>query len=101
LDAEDDRPRQPVGPLEPLLDGLDRLLMAVEGALRGERAEGALPDLRAAHESVERAPPPGDEGRALLLQLDEIVDAADTLAAVLGLDPSDPDREPGAVRAEG
>jgi uncharacterized membrane protein YccC len=100
LDAEDERPRQPVESLEPLLDGLDRLLVAVEGGLRGEPPGAPLPDLRAAHETVERAPPPGDEGSALLLQLDEIVDAADTLAAVLGLDPADPGHEPAAAGLE-
>jgi uncharacterized membrane protein YccC len=94
LDAEDDRPRRPLHALAPLVGGVDQLLAEIAGALRGDPAAGPAPDLRAAWEALEQAAPAGDETSALLLQLDEIVNAADTLAAVLALEPADPAGDP-------
>ncbi len=97
LEWEEDRPRRPLPALRPLLDGLDRLLLAAEASLRGEAIASALPDLRAAYDAFEHAAPGDEETGALLLQLDEIVDAADTLAAVLELDPADPGCEAASI----
>jgi uncharacterized membrane protein YccC len=89
LDAEEDRRERPGLPaLAPLVSGVDSLLGAVEGSLRGEGAPStALPDLRALYEKFERAAPGDAEAGALLLQLDEIVDAVNSLAEVLRVAP--------------
>ncbi len=93
LDAEDEHERRPRPELTAFTSGVDELLSAVERALRGEDAgpgaESQLPDLRMAYEVFERACPRDEDSAALLAELDEIVDAADGLAAVLGLDALD------------
>ncbi len=50
-----------------------------------------LPDLRASYAALERGAPRDAEGEALLLDLDEIVDAANGLAALAGLESLDGD----------
>jgi hypothetical protein len=53
-----------------------------------------VPDLRASYAALERAAPRDADGEALLLDLDEIVDAANGLAALAGLESPDGDDEP-------
>jgi uncharacterized membrane protein YccC len=84
LDAEEDRDRRPVPALEPLAGDLDSLLENVEEAFRA-RPDGPPPasprlDLRAGYSALERALPGGPDSEALLTEVDEIVDAADSLA---------------------
>ena len=58
---------------------------------RRVRRRPALPDLRASYDALERAAPHDADGEALLLDLDEIVDAANGLAALAGLESDDLD----------
>jgi uncharacterized membrane protein YccC len=107
LDAQDEHERQALPGLKGLGADLDRELGVVEGRLRGDGGGGdaahpELPDLRASYGAFERAGADdrerdGTDDRehtALLSQLDEIVDAANSLAALTGPDPADraPDR---------
>ena len=102
LEAEEDRPHPPLPALKPLVEAVDELLVAVEDVLRGtEDRAASLPDPRAAYETFERSAPHDAAGSALLLQLDEIVDAADSLAAVLELDPADSGRPPRSTMRSG
>ncbi|MGZ4176680.1 MAG: FUSC family protein [Solirubrobacteraceae bacterium] len=98
LDAQDERERRRHPGLQPLQDGIDELLGEVESSLRArphERPEPHdLPDIRARYESFERECGRDEEARALLAQLDEMVDAANSLAAAAGLEgPSDDEDE--------
>jgi len=98
LDAQEERDRRPVPALAPLATGVDELLATVDTAVR-DGANGdssgtpapAVPDLRARYDALERAAPHDADGEALLLDLDELVDAANGLAAVAGLESEDPD----------
>jgi uncharacterized membrane protein YccC len=107
LDAQDEHERQALPALKGLGADLDRELGIVEGRLRGDgdgsdAAHPELPDLRASYGAFERAGADdrkrtGTDDRehtALLSQLDEIVDAANSLAALTGPDPAErvPDR---------
>lgn len=111
LDAEEDRPHRPLPALAPLAADLDRLLEIVQRSLAegvpvagavavaaaGDGAgAGPLPDLRAAYEAFEAVCPADDDGAALLAELDEIVDAANSLAAVMGLETVAPELAAGA-----
>jgi uncharacterized membrane protein YccC len=88
LDVQDERPRSPHPELEALAAGLEELLTNVESALRARAEEpssaSALPDLRARYVAFARSV--HDEG--LLAQLDEMVDAANSLASLAGLESS-------------
>jgi hypothetical protein len=92
LEAQDDRERSPVRALVPFAADLDRLLQMVEESLTRPSADPAgddpLPDLRGRYTELEREL--GRDGAALTLlaELDEIVDAANGLAALAGRDPS-------------
>jgi hypothetical protein len=55
----------------------------------------ALPDLRASYDALERTAPGDPDGVALLSELDEIVDAANGLAALAGLESIDRDEDAG------
>jgi hypothetical protein len=94
LDAEEDRHRDPLPVLRPLAADIDALLETVDAALEGDAREGALPDLRASYEAFEEAAPRHSESAALLAELDEIVDAANGLAELVGVGPVDTAREP-------
>jgi uncharacterized membrane protein YccC len=93
--------------LEPLVGEIDGLLKIVDATLKADpgdrRLPPALPDLRADYAAFERSCPRDRNGAALLLELDEIVDAANSLAALVGLDPGDADHrdqaQPGARAA--
>ena len=52
----------------------------------------ALPDLRTSYATFERTCPRNGAGAELLAELDEIVDASNGLAALVGLDPVDVNR---------
>ncbi|MGA2010500.1 MAG: FUSC family protein [Solirubrobacteraceae bacterium] len=97
LDAEDDRERPSLPALAPFVSAVDELLAIVDGSLRvgaDPTPVAALPDLRAAYERFERDCPRDADGAALLAELDEIVDAANGLASILGLEPVDADVVP-------
>jgi uncharacterized membrane protein YccC len=93
LDAQDARGRRPLPALEPLAADLDELLGTVDATLRAgpdpPAAPPALPDLRAGYDRLERAAPKDPDSAALLIELDEIVDAANGLAALAGLESQD------------
>ncbi len=105
LDAqEEEDARRPVPALAPLAGDLDELLGSVDTTVRaGADAPSAggprpapmpppaVPDLRASYAALERAAPHDADGEALLLDLDEIVDAVNGLAALAGLESSDGD----------
>jgi uncharacterized membrane protein YccC len=95
LDAQEDHGRRPLPALEPLAADLDSLLRTVDAALRAGPEESmpppALPDLRAKYDALERAAPDDPDSAAVLVELDEIVDAANGLAALAGLESVDPD----------
>ncbi|HET8977761.1 MAG TPA: FUSC family protein [Solirubrobacteraceae bacterium] len=95
LDAQDERERHPVPELEPLRSGIDGQLGAVERLLQSraesEEAPAVLPDLRALHQRFERDVRENPDGLPLVAELDEIVDAANGLAAVLGMEAVDED----------
>ncbi len=96
LDAQEKQNRRPVPALAPLATGVDELLGTVDTTVRaggdgvpsGARAP-AVPDLRAGYDAVERAAPHDADSEALLLDLDELVDAANGLASLAGLEPDD------------
>ena len=93
LGAEEDRRREPIPALSPLATDLDGLLGSVEATVRAGNDESpptvALPDLRARYHELERAAPDDADSEALLSELDEIVDAANGLAVLAGLDSSE------------
>ena len=93
LDAQDDRGRPPLPALEPLAADLDSLLGTVDATLRAgpdaPASPPAVPDLRADYEQLERAAPKDPDSAAVLIELDEIVDAANGLAALAGLESPD------------
>jgi hypothetical protein len=76
-----------------LAAGLDTALGGVEAVLRGKPDEAlpqeALPDLRAHYLAFARAAP-GEARREALDELDEVVDAANSLAALTAQDDSSP-----------
>jgi uncharacterized membrane protein YccC len=99
LDAQDERERRPLPGLAPLRAAIDELLSDVEASLRARPQEDPQPrelsDIRARYRAFRRASGQDEEALALGAQLDEIVDAADSLAAAAGLE-SDGDDEPAA-----
>jgi uncharacterized membrane protein YccC len=98
LDVQEDRPRRPRAEIGPVQSALNELLQMVEDRLRALPAETApaapLPDLRGSFWTAQRAWRDGPEARALANELDEIVDAANGLAAVAGLRPDEDEPTP-------
>ena len=90
LDAQDERERRPQPELQPLQAGLGEVLEEVETSLRArpqqEPTPHELPDVRARFEAYQRACGQDADALALLAELDEIVDAANSLAAAAGLE---------------
>jgi hypothetical protein len=74
--------------LRRLAGAVDELLRVVEETVRAPEpvSVARVPDLRAAYDEWEPLAPDDEYGQALLATLDEIVDAANTLAAVIGLE---------------
>jgi PPOX class probable F420-dependent enzyme len=97
LDAQEDRHRLPLPGLQALRSDIDDLLGVVQATLwaRPEKLADArtLPDLRAGYLAFERACGQDREALALLAELDEIVDAANGLAVISGVEAVDADRE--------
>jgi uncharacterized membrane protein YccC len=96
LDAEDERNRDPLPALGPLAADIHVLLETVGAALEGRAPDRALPDLRAAYEAFEQTAPRDSESAALLAELDEMVDAANGLAELVGVgrDEAAPELQP-------
>jgi hypothetical protein len=91
LDVQEERDRQPVPILAPLRSGLDEQLADVETALRERLVHPQpltvpLPDLRTLHGELVRAAGSTPDALTLGEDLDEIVDAANGLAASIGLE---------------
>ncbi|HET6870301.1 MAG TPA: FUSC family protein [Solirubrobacteraceae bacterium] len=97
LEVQDERPRQPLPGLEPLAADLDALLTRVEGPLRARTDEVALapeaelPDLRGRYVAFARSAPDDVRSEGVLDELDEIVDAANSLKVLAGLEPAEDD----------
>jgi uncharacterized membrane protein YccC len=91
LDVQEGRPRPPLPGLSPLARDLDVSLAAVEASLRARPqtppTAAQLPDLRGDYLGFERTLPPDYPGdpEELLGELDEIVDAVNSLAERLEL----------------
>jgi uncharacterized membrane protein YccC len=96
LDVQEERQHRPHPGLVPLARELDRELALVQdGLASGTVAPGAvLPDLRAQHGSFADSAP-DEESAGLVAELDEIVDAANGLAAATGYE--DLAAEPGGA----
>ena len=92
LEAQDDRKRSPVPALAPFAADLDGLLKIVEESLSAPRSastdEDPLPGLRGRYAAVAQELGRDAGSIVLLAELDEIVDAANGLAALAGRDPS-------------
>jgi uncharacterized membrane protein YccC len=93
LEVQDERPRQPLPGLEPLAADLDAVLTRVEGPLGGQTDEltqaAELPDLRRRYLAFARSAPDGLRSEGVLDELDEIVDAANSLKVLAGLEPAE------------
>ena len=93
LDAQEDPARRPLPALGALAGDLDALLSRVEAALTvgpDERpAAPALPNLRARYVAFERSARGDSRAEATAAELDEVVDAANSLAALVGLEAAD------------
>ena len=81
-------------------EGIDEVLEEVEASLRArpqqEPSPRELPDIRARFEAFQHECGGDADADALLAELDEIVDAANGLAAAAGLEGSDEDDRPEA-----
>jgi uncharacterized membrane protein YccC len=97
LEAQEDLPRRPHPEIGALQSALDEQLHQVEDHLRALPADGLpagpLPDLRGCFRVAQRAWGDDPDTRALANELDEMVDAANGLAAVAGLRPDDSEPE--------
>jgi uncharacterized membrane protein YccC len=96
LEVQDERPREPLPGLEPLAADLDAVLTRVEGPLRARADEldpvaAELPDLRGRYLAFARSAPDGVRSEGVLDELDEMVDAANSLSVLVGLEPADDD----------
>ncbi len=93
LDVQDERERRPHPGLQELQDGIDEVLEEVQASLQArpqqEPTPHELPDVRARFEAFQRACGEDPEAQALLGELDEMVDAANSLAAAAGLESAD------------
>jgi uncharacterized membrane protein YccC len=91
LDSQDKRGRSSQPALAALAADIDNQLRIVESRLKaGSQVDPQtppLPDLRASYTAFERACSHDRDSLALLAELDEMVDATNGLAALLGLDP--------------
>lgn len=98
LDVQDERVRSPLPGLEPLDRTLDEVLSSVEATLRARRDERPpareIPDLRERYGEFERSAPRDAEVDVLLADLDEVVDATNSLAAQVGLETAEPPADP-------
>jgi uncharacterized membrane protein YccC len=80
---------QPLVALRPLATAVDQTLAVIAGTLAtGTPAQANLPPLRAAYRELAAAAASAPLDPLLLTEIDEIVDAANTVAGVLGLTAS-------------
>jgi len=95
LDVQDEHERQPHPGLQPLQEGIDELLGDVQISFAARPQESPvprdLPDIRGCYEAFERRCGSDEDSLALLAQLDEMVDAANSLAAAAGLESAHED----------
>ncbi len=95
VDAQDEQKGRPLPQLEPLRTGFDELLTTVELTLRlrpeDPPASASLPDLRERHVAIQRELRGDAPAQDLLAELDEMVDAANGVAAAAGLESVDAD----------
>ena len=101
LYAQEDRPRAPLPELEPLASDIDRSLRLISESLASEPPQplGDIPDLRDGYGAIERASDAEDLDRAALLsELDEIVDAVNTAAALAARGQEEPEPRWGTVK---
>ncbi len=100
LDVQDERERSAQPGVQPLQQGIDEILEEVEASLRArpqqEPTPRELPDIRGRFEAFQHESGEDADSQALLAELDEIVDAANSLAAAAGLESSDEDDRPEA-----
>jgi uncharacterized membrane protein YccC len=91
LDAQEKRGRSSRPGLATLAADIDNQLQIVQTRLRAGSNDDPqtppLPDLRASYTAFERTCPHDRDSLALLAELDEMVDATNGLAALVGLDP--------------
>jgi uncharacterized membrane protein YccC len=105
LEVQEARPREPLPGVEPLAADLDAVLARVEAPLRTRSDDASpapadeLPDLRGRYLAFARTAPDDLHSDGVLDELDEIVDAANSLSVLVGLDPADDEasREAGAA----
>jgi uncharacterized membrane protein YccC len=101
LDAQDERERRPLPGLQPLRTGVDELLGDVEASFQARPQQAPepreLPDIRARYRAFQRSSRNDEEALALNAQLDEIVDAANSLAAAAGLESAEDDERDESV----
>jgi Fusaric acid resistance protein-like len=94
LELQDERRRAPLPELEPLATGLAVQLTSVEAALRAHPDEPASvpvpPDLRARYLDFSRMAPDDVRSQGVLDDLDEIVDAANSLASLADIEGDSP-----------
>lgn len=90
LDAQEEGERPPRPELAPLAAGLDRQLEQVQLSLAAGApvgaGQGGLGDLRAEHGAFAQRVGGDEQSAGLVAELDEMVDAANGLAAVTGLE---------------
>jgi uncharacterized membrane protein YccC len=97
LEVQDERPRQALPGLEPLAANLDVVLSSVETALRARPDEpvpsppAGLADLRGRYLAFARSAPDDVRSEGVLDELDEMVDAANSLKVLVGLEPAEDD----------
>ncbi len=95
--AHEESGRAPLPTLAPLAEGLDRALQSLETITRaddpGSAGAPARPQLRALYTSFENGPDAPRAGPIVLAELDEIVDAVNTLGSFAGLRESTLDQE--------
>jgi uncharacterized membrane protein YccC len=100
LDVQDDSARAPLPGLAPLGRDTDTVLAGVEAALRARPDEPVaargheLPDLRARYLAFARSASDAVDREGLLAELDEIVDATNSLASLAGLGAPEEAGEP-------
>jgi uncharacterized membrane protein YccC len=89
LEAQDERDRRPLPELKPMRADLDGLLKTIETTFRARPDEAGggdpLPDLRERYDEIQRSLRGAPWMQEVLTELDEIVNAADGLAAAAGL----------------
>ena len=105
LDAQEDRAHRPLPALAALAGDLDALLSTVEATLTvgpdDRPAPPTLPNLRARYLAFERSARGDGRAEGTSAEVDELVDAANSLAAVVRLDAREDDTDGDGRLADG